>query len=73
VPGGDAILTTEEESGKAAGRFRTALPQVSFENMSNGTCVNYNFIMMHTKKYFCNYTAVLCFHVDFMLKTFLTY
>lgn len=35
VPGGDAILTTEEESVKAAGRFRTALPQVWVEVMSN--------------------------------------
>jgi hypothetical protein len=31
VPGGGATLTTEEESVKAAGRFRTALPQVGLK------------------------------------------
>lgn len=34
VPGGDAILTTEGESVKAAGRFRTALPQVCLTELA---------------------------------------
>jgi hypothetical protein len=47
VPGGDAVLTTEEESVKAVGRFRTALPQVWVEDMFNWTCASYNFITMN--------------------------
>ncbi|XP_023724431.1 facilitated trehalose transporter Tret1-2 homolog isoform X2 [Cryptotermes secundus] len=35
VPGGDAIITTEEESVKTAGRFRTALPQVLASTAKN--------------------------------------
>jgi hypothetical protein len=32
LPGGDAAVTTEDEPVKAAGRFRTALPQVWVED-----------------------------------------